>query len=140
MAPKRQDTCKVCGEPRWEGAHGARCQKHWLEFQAAGTRKSKAGGAPSGMPDYQRINAYRAEAARQGATEDESWWIAMFAEARFQREGRSSKWLGPFVAAELAWLRANAKTLSDLDARRWGPVKGDQAMVEDTGYDEWEVA
>jgi hypothetical protein len=141
VAPIRATTCKVCGAPRWEHAKGARCQRHWLEYQAEGTRKSKAAGAPSGLPDYQRITDYRAEAIRQGANEEESWWVAMAAEARYQREGRSSKWLVRFVAQELAWLRANASTLADLDSRKWGPVRARETVtIDDGGWSESEVA
>ena len=65
----------------------------------------------------------------------------MAAEARFQQHGRGSRWLGPFIASELAWLRANADVLAKLDARQWEPVAGDQAgVVIDDGYEESEVA
>src|SRR5512133_1002393 len=104
MPPQKATTCRVCGGPRWDRKTSALCETHFREMHREQTRKSKRGGAPSGLPDRQRIDDYRAEALRQGATEDESWWIAIAAEGRFQREGRSTRWLVAFVAAELAWL------------------------------------
>lgn len=118
VAPPRATACRVCGGPRWDRASGALCETHFRETHRAEMRKSRQGGAPSCLPDRQRIDDYRAEAVRQGAAEDESWWIAMAAEARFQREGRSTKWLVAFVAAELEWLRVNTKVLAKLDRER----------------------
>lgn len=120
MAPKRQETCKVCGAPRAERGQMALCADHLREHNAAAHAKSRAKGATSYIPEYQRIDDYRREAVRQGADELESWWIAMAAEIRFQQHGHSSRWLGPFVAAELAWLKKNAAILAKFD----GSIEG----------------
>jgi hypothetical protein len=118
MAPPRATTCKVCGGARWDRARGAFCESHFHEYQRAQFRQSQARGVPSSLPDRQRIDEYLTEAIRQGANEAESWWCAMAAEARYQREGRSSRWVTAFITAELDWLRANAKVLAKLDAHQ----------------------
>jgi len=118
MAPPVKLVCRICGEPRDQDFDQALCPAHRREYSIAQKAKSRARRAPSYMPEYQRITAYRAEAMRQGATEAESWWCAVAAEARFQQHGRSSRWLGPFIAAELEALRAMPPSCQP----EWQPV------------------
>ena len=106
MGAPYKTVCRVCGEPRDPNFDQALCPAHRREYSIARKAESRARQAPSYTPEYQRVTAYRAEAARQGATEAEGWWCAIAAEARFQQHGRGSRWLGPFIAAELAALRA----------------------------------
>ena len=106
MAPPRATVCKVCGAERYERAGSAYSETHWREYNATAKQRCVESGVLSYSPEYQRVTAYRAEAARQGATEAEGWWCAMAAEARFQQHGRGSRWLVAFIAAELAALRA----------------------------------
>jgi hypothetical protein len=138
MAPKRQgDVCKVCGQPRKPGGDMVLCAEHYRAYMREhATARNRVLG-----PEYQRIQGYVHDARAQGATEDEAWWIAMAAEIAFQRGESRPYWLAPFIAAELAWLRANAKVMADLDAKhqRWGVGGASASVVIDDGYDE-EVA
>ena len=118
MAPERKLVCRVCGAPRDPARDQALCAAHFSEYNAAHHAKSRAEGAASYTPEYRRIDKYRAEAIRQGANEAESWWCAIAAEARFQQNGRSSRWLGPFIAAELEALRAMPPSCQP----EWQPV------------------
>lgn len=136
MAPKRQETCKVCGADRYERAGSAYCETHWREYKAAAKQRCAANGATSYLPDYQRIAMYRKEAIRQGADESESWWCAMAAEIRYQQHGHSGHWLQTFIARELDWLHANTGVLASLDARQWAAPTGDTTGAGiDDGYD-----
>jgi len=138
MGAPYKTVCRVCGEPRDPNFDQALCPAHRREYSIARKAESRARQAPSYTPEYQRVTAYRAEAARQGATEAEGWWCAIAAEARFQQHGHSSRWLVAFIAAELAWLRTNADVLAGLDARQWQPVPS-VAPIVDAGYDEDET-
>ena len=102
---KRIDTCQVCGAPRSGTQRPALCAEHRKEHDRARKAKERRDN-PERAQLRNRIGDYLAEARRQGATDDQAWWCAMAAEARFQQHGHSSRWLGPFIAAELAALRA----------------------------------
>ena len=106
MGAPYKTVCRVCGEPRDPASPQALCAQHLREYNARHHQKSRAAGAVSYTVEYRRVDKYRAEAARQGATEAEGWWCAIAAEARFQQHGRGSRWLVSFIAAELAALRA----------------------------------
>jgi hypothetical protein len=114
MAPPRQgDLCRICQQPRAPGVDMVLCYDHYREYmREKNTTRNHALGS-----EYQRIAGYVRDARRQGATEDESWWVAMASEGAFQRGEARPRWLAPFIAAELAWLRANSRVLARLDGR-----------------------
>jgi hypothetical protein len=106
------------------------CAEHYRAYmREKSTERNHILGA-----EYQRIAGYVRDARRQGATEDEAWWVAIAAEIAFQRGDSRPYWLAPFIAAELAWLRANSKVLNDLDARQWAAVRERETVTIDDGW------
>lgn len=140
MAPIRQDTCKVCGAPRAEGSTVVLCAEHLREYNSAAMRRTREAGHGTLTPEHQRLNYYRRAAVRLGANDLEAAWIALAAEIEHDAGRMKPRALDPLIAAELAWLRANADVLARLDERQWQPVKGDTVPVIDDGWDELDEA
>ena len=105
MAPERKLVCRVCGAPRVGDSRPSLCIEHRLEYD----RERKARGRRENPERFllrNRIEAYLAEAWAQGATDDQAWWCAMAAMPVWDAGQTRPHWLAPFIAAELAALRA----------------------------------
>lgn len=139
MAPKRQDTCKICGGERAPNTTSALCVEHYRAYMNEKTARYAASHAEQ-VVQAARLKNYLRHAASIGANEEEAWWLAMAAEAeRAHSAPAGTKWLAPFLQRELTWLRTNAAVLERLDAAAYAPVLG-EAVIVDEGWDEMEMA
>lgn len=112
MPCARTETCRRCDRPRAPSSEMVLCAEHLREYNREANRRSE--GVGFRHPDARRLRVYLREAVRQGATEDESWWIAMAAEKAYSEGASRPRWLTPFVQTELRWLRDNAPLLQHL--------------------------
>lgn len=137
--PKRV-TCKECGAPRDPKAQTARCTACNRRYTQERTLAHRA-QHPGYTTEHSRLHDYARLAREAGAVDEvETAWLVMACEVEYHRGPRSSAWVKPFIAAELAYLRANAGTFAALDQRKWQPVKERETVTIDDGWTDEEIA